>query len=117
MGDQEHDALAELREQISALSSNSDRKIAELAGKGAPVQPASIIGVRLAVLLDQVLGAEDCETRLRYELRVQQVIAAQLASVEEQVSAAAVRHTLLQGVKGNGMSSGGQLPPKLILGR
>lgn len=117
MGDQEHDALAELREQIGALSAESDLKIAKLASDGAPVQPASIIGVRLAVLLDQVLGAEDCEMRLRYELRVQQVIASQLAAVEEQVSSAAARAKLLQGVKGNGMPPGGQLPPKLILGR
>jgi len=89
------DPRADLAEQVSALSMQNDALIAELTKQGARVDPSSIIGLRLNTLLDRMVGLPGTETRLRYELAVQETIAEQLAVLREQVSAAAARAILL----------------------
>lgn len=91
------------RERVERMQRDNDATLQTLAQRGVQVDQGSLNGVRLALLIEHLLGDLDDERRLAYELAVQQRFAAMLAEIQGQVT----RATLLQGVNGAGLPARG----------
>lgn len=83
------------RHYAEQLRLANDATVARLAQQGFQIGRGDILHLHLSVLLDTLLGDFDDQRRQAYEVAVH----TKLAEVLEEVSTAAARATLLQGVK------------------
>jgi hypothetical protein len=98
LGEQVAEALAptEMRLKIEALQARNDEILQRMtAQKIFQMSTADVANVRLAILVELLLGDMDTPNRLVYEGRVQARFSELLAGVEQQ----AARATLLNGVR------------------
>lgn len=98
LGEQVADALAptEMRLKIEALQARNDEILQRMAAqKIFQMNTGDIANVRLAVLVELLLGDMDSPNRLIYEGKVQTKFSELLANLEAQ----AARATLLNGVR------------------
>ena len=92
--------LEDLQHQVTARQQVNDTALQNLGKQGVRIDGGSLIGIRLVMLLDTVLGPADgdevTEERLRYELACQDKFTDMIADIHKQVRTA----QLLQGVRG-----------------
>ncbi len=89
-------ALTERRIVIERMQQANDAALVRLAQtQGVGIKPESVLGVRLQVLIEQLLGGMDDTRRLDYEAAVQAKFTELIADIQQQ----AARAKLLNGVR------------------
>lgn len=88
-------AVTERRVEVEGMQQVNDAALQRLAQQGVGVDNVSVLSVRLAVLVEYLLGDMDDPRRLGYEHAVQSKFSALIADVGAQ----AARAKLLNGVR------------------
>lgn len=86
---------SDLRAHVEQLQQQNDATLRQLAAQGIGVDQVGILGLRLVMLTEHLLGDMDDPRRLAFELELAQRYAEQFATASEQVA----RARLLQGVQ------------------
>jgi hypothetical protein len=100
-------------ERAQQLERENNINIQRMAAEG--IQIGNIDGLRWVVLLDMLFGDGESEARVRYELTVQETIAAQLVGARSQVARAKLTAPMQQGVPTPPLPTNGArliLPPR-----
>jgi len=90
----EAEAILARQQAIAARTQANDAVLRQLATQGVGITEASIIGVRLTVLIEHLLGDESAGPRLDYEEKVSERIGQLLGELGAQVA----RQKLTQGI-------------------
>ncbi len=94
--------LEDLKANVQAATDTNNAALNELAKQGIQIDAQSITSIRLAALVDHILGDMDNPQRLLHELHIQELLGEQIAAIRSQVA----RAKLTAGV------AGAQLPPQ-----
>src|SRR6266480_5044837 len=89
-----NDVAESPRERVERLQRENDAALQALAQRGIQIPQHELDHIRLVLLTEHLLGEMDAPGRLEFERRVQETFAAEIASVQGQVS----RAVLLGGV-------------------
>lgn len=93
------DSLTARRHEVEQMRASNALGIQSLAARGVGVSEASVVGVRLEMLVERLLGDMDTAPRLDYELAVEQRFTELISTAGEEVAAQVARAQLLQGVR------------------
>jgi hypothetical protein len=95
--------LDQLKAHVQDATEVNNAALADLAKHhSVQIEAHSLTGIRLAALVEHILGDMDSPQRLLHELRIQELFAAQIATIRSQLA----RATLLHGVNGATMPTG-----------
>lgn len=104
------DSLTAKRHEVEQMRASNAAGVQSLAARGVGVTEASLVGVRLEVLVTLLYGDMDAAPRLAYELAVEQKFGELIAGAGKQAAAQVARAQLLQGVRLDPPPDGGQGP-------
>lgn len=85
-----------LPEKLARLEALNNEKVRDLARQGQQLTQDSVTNVRLQVFVEYVLGDMGSETRLAYEIRVQERFRESLSELQSRIT----QQRLTQGVNG-----------------